>query len=619
MDRQPLIRKRASLKAMLTVQETFFLNFTVGSIEEHELLIARLDYINGVLPRFDDIQSDIESLDEQFETDERQLFEDRFFKLVARCRALLRESPFNPDFQIVQEAQHIPSPSQDTHCTQRESIKLPEIKLPTFDGDLIKWRYFRDLVSELIINNSSLLDSSKFFHLNSCLSPNLQQALSNIPQSANNFSVAWRFLTSRYDNPRLQVNAHVDQIFNPPRFTPGSASSLRSLVDHVKANLASLRSLSLSVSLEDLFVQKILLDQLDIETLKIWEQQSPVDSVPNLDDLLNFIEQRARVLDVNPPSQPSVQRPMFPRLAGNARPQFSKTHNFPSKCIFCNQGHYNDHCPRFLNLSVADRKSRVSQLNLCKNCLRPDAPYHKCFHGNCQKCGQRHHTLLHSDTFHVERPPSSRLSAPSTTGCRQSYVSSRSSTTYSKARQDHSPQPSSSSPSNARVASATTLYSDTSRYCLLATAVVLVTNGGGTLVKCRALLDGGSDCNLMTYTCKDRLNLTTCSANVSVSGLCLSSHNVSKTVNVSLRSTHSDFHADIKCLLVPHITSDLPPINIDISTWHLPTELAYADPDFHLSQPVDMLLGAELFFDLLLPGRLSPGREFPHLQNTHLG
>ena len=262
MDRQTLIRRRANLKAALTVQEGVVFNFSIDSLDDHNQLSLRLEHITGIYPRFDDVQIEIELLEgvEEIDMTERQNFEDRFFKITARCKTLLQESQFNPDTQVFQEAQQLPFPPQDSHCTQHESVKLPEIKLPVFDGDLTKWRYFRDLVSELIINNISLKDSSKFFHLNSCLSPNLQQALANIPQSANNFSVAWRFLTSRYDNPRLQVNSHVNQIFNPPRYTSGSASSLRSLVDHVKANLASLRSLSFSVSLEDLFMQKIILD-----------------------------------------------------------------------------------------------------------------------------------------------------------------------------------------------------------------------------------------------------------------------------------------------------------------------------------------------------------------------
>ena len=144
-------------------------------------------------------------------------------------------------------------------------------------------------MSDLIINNSSLRDSSKCFHLHSCLSPALHQAISNIPQSANNFSVAWNFLVARYDNPRLLVNAHVEQIFNPV-YQPGSAASLRSLVDHVNANLTSLRSLDLLVPIEDLLIQKILLDHFDVEMLKVWEQQSSVDVVPTLRELLDFIE-----------------------------------------------------------------------------------------------------------------------------------------------------------------------------------------------------------------------------------------------------------------------------------------------------------------------------------------
>ena len=85
---------------------------------------------------------------------------------------------------------------------------------------MIKWRYFCDLVSELIINNLSLKDCATFFHLNNCLAPYLQQAIANIPQSANNFSVAWKFLTSMYDNPRLQLNAYVDQIILSPTVHP---------------------------------------------------------------------------------------------------------------------------------------------------------------------------------------------------------------------------------------------------------------------------------------------------------------------------------------------------------------------------------------------------------------
>mgnify|MGYP000518833627 CR=1 FL=1 len=138
------------MKATLTIQENFLLDFVISSIDEHESLVARLDHLINILPKFDEVQTEIESLEEEFETDEKQNFEDRYFKLVAKCRALLRESQFDPGIQILQEVQQPPSHSQDCHHIQHESIKLPEIKLPIFDGDMTKWHYICDFVSKLI-------------------------------------------------------------------------------------------------------------------------------------------------------------------------------------------------------------------------------------------------------------------------------------------------------------------------------------------------------------------------------------------------------------------------------------------------------------------------------------
>ena len=63
----------------------------------------------------------------------------------------------------------------------------------------------------------------------------------------------------------------------------------------------------------------------------------------------------------------------------------------------------------------------------------------------------------------------------------------------------------------------------------------------------------------------------------------------------------------------------MPTTSININEWHLPKELHYADPEFYVSNPIDILIGAELFFTLLLPGRLSPGTNLPRLQHTLLG
>jgi len=40
--------------------------------------------------------------------------------------------------------------------------------------------------------------------------------------------------------------------------------------------------------------------------------------------------------------------------------------------------------------------------------------------------------------------------------------------------------------------------------------------------------------------------------------------------------------------------------DIDISTWKFPSDVVLADRDFNKSAPTDILLGAEIFFEILI-------------------
>jgi hypothetical protein len=44
----------------------------------------------------------------------------------------------------------------------------------------------------------------------------------------------------------------------------------------------------------------------------------------------------------------------------------------------------------------------------------------------------------------------------------------------------------------------------------------------------------------------------------------------------------------------------MPMTNIDISTWKFPSDVILADRDFNKSAPLDILLGAEIFFEILV-------------------
>jgi hypothetical protein len=80
----------------------------------------------------------------------------------------------------------------------------------------------------------------------------------------------------------------------------------------------------------------------------------------------------------------------------------------------------------------------------------------------------------------------------------------------------------------------------------------------------------------------------------------------------------TDWHKTADCAVLPHITSNTPGSKLDITTWNIPKDIKLADPHFNQPGAIDMLIGADLFYELFLPNRKTkPGH--PVLQETVLG
>ncbi|XP_058840872.1 uncharacterized protein LOC131696343 [Topomyia yanbarensis] len=77
--------------------------------------------------------------------------------------------------------------------------------------------------------------------------------------------------------------------------------------------------------------------------------------------------------------------------------------------------------------------------------------------------------------------------------------------------------------------------------------------------------------------------------------------------------------ADIADFVLQKLTVSLPSHHIDVSRWRIPRHLPLADPQFNISQGIDIIIGAELFFDLLENKQFSLAVGYPLLQKTILG
>lgn len=79
-----------------------------------------------------------------------------------------------------------------------------------------------------------------------------------------------------------------------------------------------------------------------------------------------------------------------------------------------------------------------------------------------------------------------------------------------------------------------------------------------------------------------------------------------------------NYLVDVTCVVLNKITCKLPQVQINVSALQLPENITLADPKFFNPSNIDMLLGADVYYSILLDGLMQLGPNLPVLQNSHL-
>ena len=158
---------------------------------------------------------------------------------------------------------------------------------------------------------------------------------------------------------------------------------------------------------------------------------------------------------------------------------------------------------------------------------------------------------------------------------------------------------------------------------LLMTCCVLVDAPDGSFVEARALLDCASSASFISERLAQSLCLPRSSQSIRISGVAGLSHgSPSQSIaNFTISAVRaSRKKVDVIAIVVPRVTCDLPlhPVPFDMEWKHL-TDLQLADPTFGRPGRIDILLGVDVFVQVLLNGRRigSPGS--PVAFETELG
>ncbi|XP_044766260.1 uncharacterized protein LOC123322380 [Coccinella septempunctata] len=587
-----LTRKRGSLKSSLT-------NFVkhvdskkdLDKLSETDLiqLEERLDRVKIVFDEFEEVQNHIElaaseeALQKEYEI--RATFEDTYYNYRSIAKSLLA-SKVIVDFNSQISSRNSAVSETGSPTSILSGVKLPVIALPKFQGKYENWLEFRETFESLVHSNESLSSIQKYHYLRASLEGSAALVIKAVEFTSAGYTVAWQVLCDRYNNTRLLVHNHIKLIFGLESITKESSYKLRKLVDDLSKHLRSLEQLEQNTKNWDPLLIFLASSKLDAKTLSEWEKHSLSCDNPTLENLQTFLRNRADLLETLEFKSGSSRYVADENKRKDFR-QSSKSlvsnNSTALSCFFCKDSHSIYKCESFLGLSLEKRIEFVKQANLCNICLLNNHSSKKCRSGPCKKCKAWHNTLLHPENEYTAVTKESG---------------------------------SSSNNVNSLASGVDVLNNHT---VLLSTAKVIVFDESNQPVSVRALLDSGSQSSFITDSLRQRLGISTSNASLNVLGISGNISKIKEKCVVDLNSRYGKFKASVNCFVLSNITSMTPAWGFDVSSLKIPSDLQLADPEFNKPAPIDMLIGAELFWEIIKPNKISCGRNKPVLQDTVFG
>ena len=328
----------------------------------------------------------------------------------------------------------------------------------------------------------------------------------------------------------------------------------------------------------------IVLSKLDNGSKQSYEEQRGYDSLATWEQCHKMMRRRSQFLE----SRTKSLEPLTKAETKSSGKQQKSFMNVQLKCVLCSSSEHNLHlCPSFTAMPVSSRFECVKKNGLCINCLKKGHSVSKCTSRfRCRTCKLSHHTSLHFSKATIESEHNTAL--------------------------EFEPRSSSSKPSISLVS-----FSQTK--VIIPTAFVLVKDYSGNFQPFQALLDSGSEINMVTEETAKRLQLKLNPSYQEVAGVGNIISKLKHDVCATIKSRFTDFKWSSIFAVAKSIAPRHPDRFIQTEAWNIPRDIQLADPGFKKPQRIDMLISSEIFFDLLLGETISLGNGMTCLIITVFG
>lgn len=497
------------------------------------------------------------------------------------------------DEQVIQVVSELSGKITGDIQPTKQTLTLPKVKLDTFEGSYEKWTTFHDMFQQMVHKNTSLSKVEKMQYLKTLVTGEPSKLIQHLQIAEVNYETALKLLQDRYENKRLLLSKLLDKILDIPKISVESAEKIKQLHDTTIECLEAIKNMGVPTSEWGPIISHIIIRKWDGETNRQYEMsvRKPKE-IQDFESLMEFLRNRFQSLEAiseaNKDKKESFQQ-------GFQKKHWQQKTESGSTCSYCKHPHVITSCQKFKELNIAARNKVITDRKLCINCLMHDKTRQCNSNSRCLKCNRFHHTLLHKE---------SRYGAQEASSSTKAYVREN----KPKNEEQREPKP---------------VVSHVGRQScdvLLATALVKIRTNMGDQEMLRMLVDPGSQASFITEKAAQVLGLPRQKIKAEVSGLGSDNPKVATgKIKVEIQPRFpSNFTLNAELLILSSLTHTLPKNqleNIDIQQWQ---NYLLADPTYNIPGPIDVILGAEEYGNIILEGLWKTGTGLLG-QNTNLG
>ena len=490
---------------------------------------------------------------------------------------------------------------------------MPKLTIPKFKGALESWQGFWNRFKAAVHDNPRLKDSVKMALLIDLVAdPHLVDYMTAANDGKEGrYQEVIKYMQSRFDQPRELHNINCRKLSEMGPIKPTS-SELAQAADIIFSAVEGIKR-SGQDTIEHL-ATSLVIHHLPKQLRQEWETKAEEDpKVPTVTQFITFLRKKslhAAKGALSPPSS-GVSRPARegkkekatlnhsqgkvyvatsqPPPETDSQPHRSKN---PSKLPavntckvtyqLCSSMHYVFQCSKFMDMTVAQRKSHVQSSSLCTNCLRPGHGLQDCQCSyKCRICKGHHNTLLHTDST-------------SSSGAVLTVTNS-------------SKRP---------------LSTEQRKEKLLMTSQVVLTGPTGKQMVVRALLDSGAEVSIISSKIMNQLQLTKQDEWMTLQGIESPENSTARpTAMVTVSGVNNrEWSQPVKVTVLPKVCTQLPKEHLQ-SIRDMPhlRDLELADPHFYEPRRVDIILDVDFTDSVTLPEKVVGPPGTPSAWRTELG